>query len=438
MIALVAMTSVACAASTLATNHIKLMLSRGVMANSVKLNYALSGVPAGETDFEDIADELFPIEVGAPVLTFPDSLTSFEPNVIVLTEDGLWGVARLTSTDGQSDFISEEDIRRIVEDAKNHKREWDIVISNGSAGNAIGLKRGEVFPVTTDKSGAKTAIFEEGESLTAFRFGVLESFVADHGLPDSVKHDGLDFFVKLNDKEKAHVRPLDLVKLTRRLNELDDRNAHPNSYWPFGGLTPDPLLSKWRTTVWLESPFNLNCNTVTIEKRRLAKQFDGELSGKLDLPVIDQSLIKIGVTISGSGKVSRSSEIEIVSTVKDTSVAVDSYLLASGSTSTIVSMGVATNCFPPNIKFFVAEVPNIPGRAIDVQQVEEMHNLPSTKIDLAESGYLQIGCLTDYKKTLNYLIRQQHITEPIARLIAAHIIQVQTDNFPQPDDFLDC
>lgn len=441
---LAGMTSVASATERLPASKIELMLSRGAMANVVNLDAGLAGVPVNRQEVS--GDEIFPIEANTAVLAFPDSHFSFGglQRLIVLTEDGLWGVAPLMSSNGSPSFLGENEIKRIVQDFQNHQITWVIVTSNFSAANAaIGFSRGEIFPIDTVSFGTTTAVFDPGDALTASKSKDIAAVVGRGGrLPDGVLRTPKGgYAIKLSGEQKDHVEFVDASKLIDYVQELNERDNQRSRWWSSGGSETDPMLSRWTKSIWLNSPFRVECSDKVTEKNHKLSEYSGELKVKFGVPAFLNALTNIGVSVDAGVSATKTwtNESDITSTIKDTSFDVDSYLVSSGIVPTIISFGNASSCpgDPPAAnfvqkKFFIATIPGIAGAAIDLTNMTAMQTLDQS-ITMITSGHLQTKCLAHgYEKILGYLVGELSIERPIARLIAAHIVKVQ------PDGFLDC
>lgn len=430
-------------AKELDLSHVELMLSRGTTANVVTVDAGLSGIPSKRQDVND--NRVFPLEANTVVLEFPDTTFLYNgvKRAIILTEDGLWGLAPLTSTNERPYFLNEKEIRRIVDDFRNEGRTWVVVTSNFSAVNgAVGFSRGEVFPLDGVTNGVSTAVFDRGDPLTGAKFDDIAAL--GQVTLDGVFVEPDRYAVRLAGEQGTHLEFLDARKLIDFLAELDERRSNPTrwNWWGSNSTEVDPIFREWTKSIWLDGPFRVDCTDEVVEKNKRFTDFTGKLEVKFGLPDFLNALGKLGLMLEGgvSGTRSWTSDTDTVSVIKDTSFDVETFLLGSNIQPTVFSFGNASTCpgvSPPadfvSQKFFVATVPGIAGSAVDIVAMQEIGGLdPSIKWN-QRSGLIETQCLTSgYRKILDYLSESLGIDRPIARLIASRMVKVSITRF------LDC
>lgn len=433
-------------AEELDLSHVELLLSRGTTANVVTVDAGLAGIPSSRQDVK--ASLVFPLEANTVVLGFPDTAFKYDGvnREVVLTEDGLWGLAAPLSANQRPYFLNEKEIRQIVNDLNTSGRTWYVVTSNFSALNgAIGFSRGEVFPFDGVTYGVSSAIFDRDDPLTGAKYNDIANVAARQGALEGVIVEPNRFAVRLTGEQGDHVESVDARKLIDFLAELDERRNNPKKWnWnPFGNSKEiDPIFKEWTKSIWLNEPFRVDCTDEVSEKNKSFSEFTGKLDAKFGVPEFLSALGKLGLTLEGGISATKSwtSDADRVSTIKDTSFDVDTFLLGTNEQPTVFSFGRASTCagdapaadYVPR-KFFIATVPGIAGSAVDIVSMQDMGALdPATIKWNTKSGLIETGCLAGgYRKVLDYL-ESLGIERPIARLIASRMVKVSTAHF------LDC
>ena len=99
------------------TNRPELLLSLGTTAHLVDMTPDLEAAPQRSNDVQRGA--LFPIEVNRLVLAFARNSFSYGNlrRTLVLTEDGIWGLAPLMSENSRSYFLNELTLMSLAQSA---------------------------------------------------------------------------------------------------------------------------------------------------------------------------------------------------------------------------------------------------------------------------------------------------------------------------------
>jgi hypothetical protein len=414
---------------------VELMLSRGTTANAVSVDANLSGIPS--TRQEVRALQVFPIEANTAVLVFTGSGPPYDAvqRPVVLTEDGLWGIAPLTSAAGRAYFLSEVELRMIAEDFRLQRRTWVIVKNDfATAGGRVAFTRGEVFPIDTIHYAAAVALFDRTVPLTASKYDAVSAELVRNGASPSITADGTHYAVLLGADYTANLDYVDAPKVIDYLQQVDLRQER-RSFWS-SGAEPDPVFKQWRKAVWLREPYRVSCNDEIIERRSRVSQLSGKLDAKFGLPDFLKSLGNLGFSVDAEMSTVQSwtSNVEQVTTTEGVSFDTDSYLFGTNADPIILSFGNAAKCPPPggdvDTKFFTATIPGRAETAVNASDMEALDELDESIVWRKRAGYLQVSCLrAGYAKVIDYLVDELGLEPSMARLFAANMVKVKLEGF---------
>lgn len=416
--------------------NIELMLSRGTTANGLTIDARLSGVPQNRQEVRAL--QIFPVDPNTAVLAFTGSGTSYEgvKRTVILTEDGLWGLAPMTSENGRPYFLSENEIKRIAKDHEAGDPDWAIVTSNFSAADPrFAFSRGEAFPIDATRYAKPAAVLTKGDLTTGSKYSAIAAEVAKNGPSESVLVEEGRFAVLLADDYETNVEKVDALKIIDFLADLQTRESHRIDWLPFGGQEIDPVFKKWRKTIWLREPYRVDCTDEITARQKHISEVSGKISAKFGLPEFLKTVSSLGFSVDAEMSTVQSwtSDLDQVSKIEDQSFDTDSYLFGSGTDPVVFSFGNAAKCPTATnditMKFFTATIPGIAGTALSVSDLQDIDELDDS-IRLLKSGYLETSCSrAGYQKIIAFLTDDLTIDPPMARVIAGSMVKIKLKTF---------
>jgi hypothetical protein len=437
--------AVAQGSGTLEIVDAELLLSLGTTAHVVVLDARQRGIPIIRQELQ--RGVLFPINPNTLSLGFPRHLLSVDQvqRMLVLTEDGLWGMAPLSSRTGSPFLLREAELREIVSDSELNLRNWAIVRSRFPVGSGlVTFTRGEVFPVESSAADiAGYALVELDNRFTRSKFRQIETRLTEiDGAPTEVERMQDVFRIPLGIEFGEHIEFVDIPKVKDFLQEVDRSREHGGGAAFFQRSPPiSNLFKRWTKYLRLNRPFRIECN----EEIQQIESRITEASVAFRLGADIRSLSEIGINLGSEASVRATwgTELRKSSTLSDVSFETDAYIVNRAAQSTIFQFGNAETC-PESLggrevipKFYIATIPGIAGRALDSAIMRLMADLDPSVNQLL-SGQLQAACLRGgYHRILEFMINDLNIDESVARLIASKILKIDRSG-EIPRGFFEC
>jgi hypothetical protein len=396
-------------------SRLSFLVSRGVTANIFDLNADLRGAPANPLELRK--GEIFPIEASKIVLAFLDNTVTYNglKRTVLLTEDGLWGVAPLRSELGRDYFVDESVFTQIL-NAGPVQGEWGIVTSD------IVLKAENI----TFSSGELVQILDKETDSPKFRFikdnsasGTKFADVQKQAIPSqniTITND-VQIDVRFNKSQLENIK----IILIGNLQSFLQMNRSDRGFW---GTGAPEVFREWRKTVKMGVPFRITCSETIQTKDAKKASIKGSLDAKVSVDIPKLSVIGFKAEGGINASVEWSNEYIKTAELKNTSIDADSYLVASDQGGEKVILGNAVNCQTQK-RYFVAIVPGIAEYAIDEKRMDDMIKSVGKPI-LAASGHITVSCFSVYQGILNYFTSQLGLDDTLSRFFASRLVRITT------------